>query len=382
MNRQKIHQLIDWCVILIFVVIIIGTTATYSLWEKSFFIAPVCIFFALCLLLLNHISLKDCFRTKNKEFFLMSGGVVLSSINILLINSRIGAFFTIADFLLIIYLADKVHFNKIQIGVIAFTSFSIWFYWQFISTADYFNSPLNPNGVSIILLSNFSVFVCYFTYLLSLRIQLSKWIYYSIMLLLIIFLAKRTFAFHSRGALLGVIAWAVTFYILPKKNFTIPLILGFSLLIPALYVLLWKSGIAESATFFGKRINSGREIIWYQFFMAFINHPITGIGSDFDRMVPDLYLKEIHHSLLDLLFVHGIPVFLLVLYFLYKRIQEIINVSSGFLRTVCLSSIYGMITVGTFENYYIVPPHNILFLMIFIIFQAFVQEQASKESSF
>lgn len=190
-------------------------------------------------------------------------------------------------------------------------------------------------------------------------------------------LIMRILSFNCRGVLLGAIVWAVTFYILPKKNYTVPLVIGVSLLIPVLYIFLWKSGTADGASFLGKRVTSGREIIWYEFFKAFTNHPITGIGSDFDRIVPDLYLKEMHQSLLDLLFVHGIPVFLVAIYLLHQRIKDIIKVSSGFTRAVCLASIYGILTIGTFENYYIVPPYNIMLLVIFMIPYSLTQDKTS-----
>ena len=96
------------------------------------------------------------------------------------------------------------------------------------------------------------------------------------------------------------------------------------------------------------KVASGRDIIWYEFFKVFIHHPITGIGSNFDVMIPDLYLKEVHHGLLDLLFVHGIPVFLIVLYFMYKRISEVITSSFDSIKGICLASIYGLIVSGSF----------------------------------
>ena len=84
-------------------------------------------------------------------------------------------------------------------------------------------------------------------------------------------------------------------------------------------------------------------------------------------MIPDLYLKEVHHGLLDLLFVHGIPVFLIVLYFMYKRISEVITSSFDSIKGICLASIYGLIVSGSFENHYIVSPYNILLMTIFMI---------------
>lgn len=101
-------------------------------------------------------------------------------------------------------------------------------------------------------------------------------------------------------------------FFLPKKKATIPLVIGLSLLFPALYVLISQSGAVDGVIVYGKNFSSGREIIWSEFFKVFIHHPITGIGSNFDLMLPNLLpqiLRATHHALLDLLFVHGVPVF-------------------------------------------------------------------------
>lgn len=368
MNRQKLHYFADWFAIFIFLFISFCTTVSNLLWWKVTYIAPVPISLALCLLFVNHVSIKQCFQTKEKEFFLLCIGVLLSGINIIIIKSNIGAFFTITNFLLILYLADKhIVFDKIQIGVIAFSSFLILFYWLFINKEVYENIFANPNRASLYIFIHFCVFLCCGVYLLSSTFSFPVW-YYHIGLFVIAFItAMRIQSLQCRGILLAITVWTITYYLLPKKNYTISLIIGASLFMPIVYVLLWKSGLVDSLIVFGKRFASGRDIIWYEFFNAFIKYPITGIGSDFDRTVPNLYLKEVHHALLDLLFVHGIPVFLIVLYLLYKRIQEVITCSSVLVRAVCLASIYGIITAGSFENFYIVSPYNALFLVILVI---------------
>lgn len=286
-----------------------------------------------------------------------------------LVRSRVGAFFTIADFLLMLYLANKVQFNKIQLGVITLTCFLIWFYWQFINKDVYASSRFNSNTPPIFMFSFFCIFISYFLCHMPKTLQIPKWSYYFIILIFIFLLAKRALDFRCRGVLLALTAWAFTYFFLPKKKQTIFLVIGFSLLFPIVYVLLWISGSMDGVTFLGKRLASGRDFIWYEFFKAFIHHPITGIGSNFDKMLPNLSLpaRIVHHALLHLLYIHGIPVFLIVLYLLYKRIGEIVTSIPGFTRNACLASIYGTITLGTFENIFILSPYNIMFMIIFVI---------------
>lgn len=371
MNREKIHWLIDWGIMITFLLLIWCCWINHDLWEKVTYIAPVYAFLALGILFLNHISLIQCLKSRDKEFFLMCGGILLGAVNMVLVKSGIGAIFTLADFFLILYLANKVHFDPIQLGSAGLSCLAIWFYWQFINHSSYHAGDVvfNTNGLSLVIFSCFCVFIGYVVYLFSFYHPLPKWGYWLLMLPFLYFLTKRVLSFNARGILAGIFTWSVTYYFLPKKKFTVPMVLGISLLLPAVYVYLWKSGATDGIIILGKRLASGRDIIWNDFFHVFIQHPITGIGSDFERMLPDLYIKEAHHALLDLLFVHGIPVFCIILYFLYKRVTDILTAPSD-CTAVCLAAVYGIFAAGTFENYYIVTPYNIILFMVFLIFHA------------
>ena len=65
MNRQKIHWLIDWGVIITFLIIIWCCFVNFELWKKVTYIAPVYIFLALSILFFNHISLNNVFIRKS-----------------------------------------------------------------------------------------------------------------------------------------------------------------------------------------------------------------------------------------------------------------------------------------------------------------------------
>lgn len=379
MNRKMIHYIIDWGVIFVFLLLVWCSWINHDLWGKVTYIAPVFVFLALGILFLNHISLIECFKSRDREFFLLCGGILLGAANMVLVKSGIGAIFTLADFLLILYLANKVHFDHIQLGSVALSCLAIWFFWQFIDHSTYNTGDVvfNTNGVAMVIFSCFCVFTCYLFYLILSFFTIPKWLFYFFILPFAYLLTRRVLSFNARGILAAIIAWAVTYYILPKKKFTIPLVLGISLLLPAVYVYLWKSGATDGVMILGKRLASGRDIIWDSFFNVFIQHPITGMGSNFEQMIPDIYIKEIHHALLDLLFVHGIPVFGIVLYFFYKRIRDIIAADSGYITAICLAAVYGMIAAGTFENYYIVTPYNIVMFMVFLISYAFTQNKTT-----
>lgn len=366
MNTGKLGRFIDWLAISIFLITVVCTTTVDFLWEKFTYIAPLPVFFALCLLFLNHTAIKDCLKTRDKEFILLCGGIILGGINIVLIRSNIGAFFTITNFLLVLYLADKVRFDRVQLTVISAVSLLILLYWLFVNREIYGNVATNPNRASLFIFIHFCVFVCCLVCLLP-PLQASKRLRSIVLLLIACGVGARVLSLHCRGVFLAVIVWAGTYYILPKKKFTVSLVIAASLLMPAVYLILWKTGLFNGIVVYGKSINSGRNVIWYEFLKVFIRYPITGIGSDFDRMLPDLYAKDTHHALLDLLFVHGIPVFMIVLFLMYRRIQRVVAASEEPVGSVCLASVYGILSAGSFENFYIVSPCNMLLLTIFIV---------------
>lgn len=184
------------------------------------YIAPVYAFLALGILFLNHISLVQCVKSKEKEFFLMCGGLLVGAANMVLVKSGIGAIFTLADFFLILYLANKVRFDRIQLGVFSLSCLVIWFYWQFIDQSSYYTGDVvfNSNGLSLVIFSCFCVFICYVVYLLSLYSQMPKWGYWLLVLPFLYFLTKRVQSFNARELSLLFLHGLLPFIFCRKRN--------------------------------------------------------------------------------------------------------------------------------------------------------------------
>lgn len=66
---------------------------------------------------------------------------------------------------------------------------------------------------------------------------------------------------------------------------------------------------------------------------------------------------------------------------MHKRTEKSLPPLSGLARNVCLASVYGSLTIGTFENIYILSPYNMMFLMIFIIYHRYLLEQTTIQES-
>ena len=135
----------------------------------------------------------------------------------MLIGSNLGAFFTIADFLLILYLANKIHLDNIQLGTIAFSCILVLFYWLFINKETYDNSISNPNVASLIIFTSFCVCISFLVYCLS-SFSLSKWTYHIAILIIFILSQNGSYLFIVVEFYLRSLHGQVLTIYFPKRN--------------------------------------------------------------------------------------------------------------------------------------------------------------------
>ena len=340
----------NWLAELIMIGLMLTCWINKKVQDVFLWYANLIFFFSLSALFFSQIDWVRRLKERDRKLYLLVGGCLLAVINLFLAHSNVGAIFTIVDFLLMLYLADKVSLSRKMVGSLVVTCMAVTLYWLFYKRAVYGSVDFNSNGASRIVYTAM-VFGLFF-----------------IVQAVILWQAVRL---DARGTMLGVIAALVVYYILPKRKWSVYVVLACTLLFPLGYLIIWKTGTLDAVMLAGKKVMSGRDTIWSAFGVLYIEHPIIGIGSDFERLVPQLYYKEVHHALLDLLFVHGGSVFLFVLYFLVKRFKELFGVSGkiecGSRAAMALSILYGMIVIGTFENYYIVAPCSTIFFLILVL---------------
>lgn len=369
MNRNKIHEVVDWIAVGILCAELLLCWVFKAGQDMIMPWSTIISFFILGLFFLNHIDLRECLRGCDFELYLILVGCIWAFINLRMINSNMGAIVTIVDFLLILYLADKVKLQRSCIQCVMIICFILSFYWFILKRPVYGNVDFNTNGSACIV---FCVsLLAYFSYVV-LRKSDKKNIF---MLLVLVLIAILSIRLKARGVLLGLIFIAFSYYVMPKKKWVIYFVSIGSLIFPFIYIWMWKMGIDFIIPFIGKKFISGRELIWPQFLEAFLQHPITGIGSDFKRMVPTSAFFEVHHALLNILFVHGIPVFMITFYLLTKRMMGLYN-TKNMSKTVKMGTalLYGMFVIGTFENFYITSPYNMIFFMIMVISYQYMDE--------
>ncbi len=312
---------------------------------------------------------------KDPAFLLMAGADAVALINLFLIGSGKGAFLTAFDFLLILYLANKITIPKkwalISAGYIGF----FFVYWT-IDVKGYFKG-YNTNYGGLILITGFFFTIYLMEYLRNYLVKVkgkenAKWLI--LVNLLIFFWGYKIIAWYrSRCALLGLVAFAVLLLIPVKiwknKVFYLIVTLGTtvgSVLFTLLYVWLGYMKDTFRVRIFYKDIISGREEIWSELWGAFVKQPVTGIGSSYEMQLDWLNgLFEVHNGLLDILIVHGIAVFVVTIIFLIKRFLELHEVScSSHVNKCAMAGVFAMMLPAFMENFIIVPPFSLIFLIL------------------
>ena len=188
------------------------------------------------------------------------------------------------------------------------------------------------------------------------------------LLYLVTFLAA--VCYHARSAALCIIAFGLIWLILPKLAGK-----GVYCLLPAaaiagsiaftlIYTAVGKKGMNVKILY--KDVLSGRQDIWRELWEAFLARPLTGIGSSYK--IKSFFIFEVHNGLLDILIVHGIIVFVLIVFLLLKRLLDLKNVGYAFYpeKRLAAAGIYCYLFASFFENCFIVPPYC---FFVFILFE-------------
>lgn len=367
MTNTKLKESANWLAMIIFSLYIIAFCINPIWYIRSAKFASPCVFLALILLFFSQIDWLNRLKNKDIELYLIIVGVILSGINMILIESNKGAIFPITDILLILYLSNKITLSKAQILLPTITCTGIVIIWFVIKRPAYNATDFNTNAGAFICLICTCFLLCGWNMILKDASKIRACFNYLPLILLpiLLFYAVRL---KARSSMMAAIIFLFVYYILPKKPWTVIIVMFLHLIFPFFYLYLWQNGFNLTLPFTDKVLWSGRELVWGEFVKAFLQHPWTGIGSDLARMVPNSPFFDPHHATLDILFIHGIPVFILTLYLLVKRLLQLVKAPvSPQILCVSLASIYAIFVVSTFENLYITSPYNSLFFLILAI---------------
>lgn len=360
--------------LLAIVILTVGCWNVYSWYEVMAPLGTLISFVCLGVTLLCYVDLRTLLR--DKMFILMVAGDIVTFIHLIIIKSGMGAFLTAADLMLVLYLMDKIKLpKKISYGLIAYLGF-YFFYWT-VDVKGYFKG-YNTNYGGLVLITGFIFAIMGMflirDYLQSKGKKILVYVLYAV-LLFVIALGYNIIAWYrARCALLGYLIFIIL-VLCPKgmwKNKVLYGLLRWGLTIGAIvisyvYVYLGQSGI--NIEIFYKSIMSGREEIWAELWVAFFNSPFMGIGSSYQMRLSWMdKMFEVHNGLLDILFVHGISVFVIVMIMLQTRLKKLnLSAIQSMPQKCALAGLFAVLASSFLENFFIVPP----FLLCFLLMGAF-----------
>lgn len=330
---------------------------------------------------------------KDKFFWVMVATDAIALINLIIIGSNFGCILVVIDLMLILYLADKIEFSKRQSFVTLIYVAFFFIYWT-VDVKGYFKG-YNTNYGGLILITGFAflmilmqianeklgfrygAFVGEYGKSEGFKYWWKRFFWYPFLYLFLIALAFNIISWYrSRTALMGLIALLVILVcparVVSKKTlFYVVSVLSTAgaIMFAGLYIFLGSLSNGEGIQLFYKSVISGRNEIWNELFNAYLSHPITGIGSAYKMKLDFMEgMLEAHSAMLDILFIHGILVFIPVCGMLiYRLIGLRQQVEKSTVGKMIFAAIICMLVTGFFENYYIVQPFSLMLLSLFAL---------------
>ena len=326
------------------------------------------------LALIAAVNINPVKRLKEKDVDLIALIliVVITAVNILIVDSGLGCFFVMADFALVWYLSSRIRFLKWQVylfGILYTLMLIYWFFgvytWMF---ADYTSFAMNTNTAATFTMFSMLCAFVFFDVLYERHVAAG--------LLTTIALVKcfQIAMYHrSRGAFIMLGAFVLLKFVVPKKLWerkwffrTICILATFgSLLFVAFYIWLGTTGVNFRMPFFYKNIFSGREAIWLEFWNYFRSKPLTGIGTNVT--ITSFFEFNVHNAMYNILVIHGLVVFALTVFLMFRRLFALREgISSRRVALCALTAVFAVFFESFFDvdliwtNYTV----NLLFLLL------------------
>ncbi len=296
----------------------------YGLTEKY---VGLFMFVILALLAAVNIDPVKKIRAKDPDIIALILIVILTGVNILIVDSGFGCFFVMVNFALVFVLSSQMEFKRWQFvlfGALYTAMIIYWFAgvytWMF---ADYTSFAMNTNTAA-----TFTVFSMLFVFVFFDHLY-ERHIAFGLLITIALVKCFQIAMYHrSRGAFVMLGAFVLLRFLVPKKlwgkkGFYLTVIilstLG-SLAFVGLYVWLGKSGVNFRMPFFYKNIFSGREQIWLEFWNLFTHRMLTGIGTNVT--ITSFFEFNVHNAMYNILVIHGVPVFILTLFIMFRTFMR------------------------------------------------------------
>lgn len=336
----------------------------YSWYEAVAPYATLVTFVFLAAAFLCYVPLREA--VTDPYLYLCAAASVTAAVNLFIVGSGKGAWLTVTDLLIVVYMADRIRFSKFTTWfACAYTGF-YFYYWTF-DVKGYFKG-YNTNYGGLVLITGF---VFAITGILAFRERLKNSEKKGAAFLMCF--AVFCFAwgyniiawYRARCALLGLVVFALLIVIPQKvwKNrvfYTLLTLAGTigAIAVSLLYVWLGKYSDRIDIRIFYKDVISGRDAIWTDLWSAFVKQPLTGIGSSYRINVDWMGgMFEVHNGLLDILIVHGVIVFAITVFMLIKRLLKMRSAAGeNIVAKSAMAGTFAILAASFMENFVIVPP--------------------------
>ena len=390
-NRTR-QELINIAVLAVMFIIYALTFIIAKFYDMTYPYAGVINFCLLLVMLLNNVNIPSALKNHDIDIYILAVLVIITGLNLVIVNSGKGAFFVPVNFLIIWYMSDKLYISGRTVKVFAWLYMIYLLFYLFIAYPRLFttfeNYKYNTNTAA-----TFTVYTMLCAFMLLEMIteedhgETSAGKESSISLLTGLFkvmvLVKgfQLALWHrARGAFVMLILFMIFRYFVPKKwwkNKALYVLLCLlatlgSLAFIGLYVYVGETGANFRLPFFYKEVFSGREAIWHELFDLLVHDDrpytlFTGIGTNFE--LTSFFEKNVHNAMYNFVVIHGIVVFAGVLYFIYKRLWQFREGIAG--SRVAMAAMCALMAVF-FESYLDVDliwadyALNLIFLLLVI----------------
>ena len=298
---------------------------------------------------------------------------VIVAVNIFIVDSGKGCFFVAVNFALIFYLAGEVKFKRWQLYLFSGLYTAMLLYWFiFVYTwmfADYSSFAMNTNTAATFTL--FSM-LCAFVFF-ELIYEKNEALGGLIITIALVKCFQLSLYHRSRGAFIMLGAFLIFKFVIPKKwwekkSFMTALLViatfG-SLIFVAFYVWLGTTGVNFTMPFFYKNIFSGREAIWLEFLSLFKDKPLTGIGTNLT--ITSFFEFNVHNAMLNILVIHGVLVFILTIFLMYRRLFSLREGLAKRPVALCAIAAFFAVCIESFFDVDLIWANyslNVLFLLL------------------
>lgn len=348
----------------------------YAWYEATAPLATLISFAFLVAMFFCLVPVKDAIS--DRKFRLVAAAVIVAGINIFLTGSGKGAWLTATDVLLVLYLSDRIKLSKAAAYFLLVYNGFYFFYWTF-DVKGYFKG-YNTNYGGLVLITGFVFAVTgmvVFGRALKKNGERGGAIFLSAFTLFMFAWGYNIIAWYrARCALLGFVVFAVML-IVPDKLWksrafyatVTTLMTAGAIVVSLVYVWLGRYASKLDIRIFYKDVISGRNEIWSDLWNAFLQRPLTGIGSSYTIDVDWMGgVFEVHNGLLDILIVHGVIVFAVVIYLLVERLMRLhARVSENRIAQCAVSAVFAILATSFMENGFIVPPFLLCTLALIAI---------------